>query len=248
MAYLIMRRIAFGLALLGVWQLAGNAFGTTWISAPILVAERLMILMAGDLYVHVATTATEIVVGLAVGSLLGILCGLWLGCSPVLRQVLRPIVVAFYSVPLIALVPLLILWFGLDMKPKIVLISVVVFFLLFFNTVSGVQKIDPDLISSVAVMGFSRREVFQKIVAPASMAWILTGLKVALPYALMAATTGEMLAARSGVGFLLTRAASQFDMTGMYAALCVLMVMGLIMNGAGTLLEKRMLRWRDASR
>jgi NitT/TauT family transport system permease protein len=132
------------------------------------------------------------------------------------------------------------------MKPKIVMIVTVVFFLLFFNTVSGVQKIDPDLVASFLLMGSTRREVFQKVIAPASMPWIMTGLKIALPYSLMAATTGEMLAARRGVGFLVSRAATQFDMTGLYVALVVLVVMGLVLNEAGELLEKRVLRWRDA--
>jgi NitT/TauT family transport system permease protein len=239
-------RVLFGIALLGIWQLASIAFGTTWISAPSLIGERLYALAVSDLYIHVFTTAAEIAIGLALGAALGVACGLWIGSKPLLGLVLRPVIIAFYSVPLIALTPLFILWFGLDMKPKIVMIVTVVFFLLFFNTVSGVQKIDPDLVASLLLMGSTRREVFQKVIAPASMPWIMTGLKIALPYSLMAATTGEMLAARRGVGFLVSRAATQFDMTGLYVALVVLVVMGLVLNEAGELLEKRVLRWRDA--
>jgi NitT/TauT family transport system permease protein len=138
------------------------------------------------------------------------------------------------------------MFFGLDMLPKIVLVAIVVFFLLFFNTFAGAQDVDDDLIAAVALMGSTTRERFQKVIAPACLAWIVGGIKVALPYALVAATTGEMLAAQRGLGFLLSDAAAQFDMTGLYAALFVLMLLGLAVAGTVTWLEQRLLRWRHA--
>jgi NitT/TauT family transport system permease protein len=131
------------------------------------------------------------------------------------------------------------------MEPKIVLVAVVSFFLLFFNTFAGVQAVDKDLIAIFQLMGGDRREQFQKLIAPACTTWILTGLKIALPYALIAATVGEMLMARRGLGFLLTRAAEQFDMTGVYTALVILMVIGILLAEAATRLERWLLRWRS---
>jgi NitT/TauT family transport system permease protein len=98
----------------------------------------------------------------------------------------------------------------------------------------------------VELMGSTRREKFQKVVAPACMAWIIGGIKTALPYALVAATTGEMLAARRGLGFLLSDAASQFDMTSLYAALFILMLLGLGVAETAAWGERHMLRWRHA--
>jgi NitT/TauT family transport system permease protein len=98
------------------------------------------------------------------------------------------------------------------------------------------------------LMGASRREAFQKLILPASSAWILSGLKIALPYALIAATVGEMIAARRGLGFLVTRSASQIDMTGLYAALVVLMLIGVAVGTAANALEARVLRWRVSGR
>ncbi len=178
--------------------------------------------------------------------MLGVLAGLLLGRSPIAAGILRPIVVAFYSVPLVALAPLFIMFFGLDMLPKIVLVSIVVFFLLFFNTFAGASSVDHDLIAQVELMGSTRREMFQKVVAPACMAWIIGGIKTALPYALVAATTGEMLAARRGLGFLISDAASQFDMTSLYAALFILMLLGLAVSEIATWSERHLLRWRHA--
>jgi len=240
-------QIGVGIVWLAVWEIAGAATASQWISRPSLIGARLLRWALGDLYIHVATTLTEVVVGLLIGTIGGILAGLWFGRSPLLAGVMRPIIVAFYSVPLIALTPLFIMFFGLDMEPKIILVAIVVFFLMFFNTFAGAQDVDADLIAAVDVMGGSTRERFQKVIAPACVVWIIGGIKVALPYALVAATTGEMLAARRGLGFLLSDAAAQFDMTGLYAALVVLMLLGLAVSEAAARLERHLLRWLHAA-
>jgi NitT/TauT family transport system permease protein len=243
---IVVWQVAVGVVLLVVWEAVGRLHGTQWTSAPSLIAARLAQWVQGDLYLHIATTLTEVITGLVIGSAFGTVSGLLLGRSPVLSVILRPIIVAFYSVPLIALAPLFIMFFGLDMLPKIVLVTIVVFFLLFFNTFAGATSVDHDLIAQVELMGSTRREKFQKVVAPACMAWIVGGIKIALPYALVAATTGEMLAARRGLGFLLSDAASQFDMTSLYAALFILMLMGLVVSETASWGERHILRWRHA--
>jgi NitT/TauT family transport system permease protein len=243
---IVLWQIAVGIVLLGGWELVGRVSGGTWTSRPSLIAAKLAMWLQGSVYPHVATTLTEVVTGLVMGSLLGVLAGLLLGRAPIAAGILRPVVVAFYSVPLVALAPLFIMFFGLDMLPKIVLVTIVVFFLLFFNTFAGASSVDRDLIAQVELMGSTRREMFQKVVAPACMAWIIGGIRTALPYALVAATTGEMLAARRGLGFLLSDAASQFDMTSLYAALFILMVLGLAVSEVAGRTERHMLRWRHA--
>jgi NitT/TauT family transport system permease protein len=244
--FIILWQIAVGVALLAAWETIGRVYGSEWTSQPSLIAARLASWLQGNLYIHVATTLTEVVTGLTAGAAFGVLAGLLLGRAPLAAGILRPIVVGFYSVPLIALAPLFIMFFGLDMLPKIVLVTIVVFFLLFFNTFAGAGSVDRDLIAQVELMGSTRRERFQKVVAPACMAWIIGGLKIALPYALVAATTGEMLAARRGLGFLLSDAASQFDMTSLYAALFILMLLGLAVSEAASWGERHILRWRHA--
>ena len=239
-------QVVVGVVFLAAWEAAGRAFGHEWTSLPSLLATRLAAWAVDDLWFHVGTTAVEMLVGLALGGTAGVAAGLALGRSPVWALILRPIIVAFYSVPLITMAPLLILWFGLDLQPKIVLVTVVVFFLVFFNTFTGVGAIDRDLLASFQLLGANRREEFQKVVAPGAMAWIMSGVKIALPYALAAATTGELLAARWGLGSLLSHAAQQFDMTGVYAALLVLMAMGILTSETATLIERRLLRWRHA--
>jgi NitT/TauT family transport system permease protein len=240
-------QVALGVLLLLCWEAAGRMFGATWTSEPSEIAVRLAQWLAGDIYIDVGETVAEVLIGLSLGTVCGVLLGLWLGRSPVLAVVLRPIVVALYSVPLIALSPVFIMFFGLGMLPQVVLVTVVVFFLLFFNTFAGANAVDQDLIASLKLMGSTRGELFRKVIAPASMVWIVGGLKTALPYALVAATTGEMLAGRHGIGHLLSEAGSQFDMPSLYAGLVILMLLGLLVSGIAARLEQWLLRWRHAS-
>jgi len=237
-------RVAFVVVLLAIWQLYGALAGDEWTSRPTLVALKIWQLAQTGLAGHIATTLSEIVMGLAIGVPVGTFAGILLGRTQVLSALLRPAIVAANSVPVIALAPLLIMWFGLGLTPKVVLVALVSFFLLFFNTYSGVSTIDDDLLDALRLMGASRREVLQKVVLPATMPWVLSGLKSALPYALIAATVGEMMLARSGLGFLVTQFAGQYDMTGVYATLVVLMALGIVIGEIAARSERWILRWR----
>lgn len=240
-------QVLLALAIVGLWEWAGRSLGHSWTSLPSLIFMRLIEWGSTDLAHHITVTLTEIAIGLVIGGTSGVLIGLLLGRSLVLGTVFRPIIVGFYSVPIITLAPLFILWFGLDMAPKIVLVTVSAFFLLFFNTFSGVQAIDRDIVLSMRLMGASPSEEFRKIIAPGAMTWIISGVKIALPYAFAAAVTGELLASRDGLGSLLSKAAAQFDMTGLYSALVVLMVMGIVASALAVAVERWMLRWRHAA-
>jgi NitT/TauT family transport system permease protein len=238
-------QVAFGIGLLAAWYACGLVFGVAWISSPPLVAKKLgQWLTAGAIYVDVMTTLTEMIAGLIIGVVLGVLCGLLLGMSRLVATVLRPIIFAIYSVPLISLAPLLIMIFGIDMLPKIVLVATVVFFLVLFNTMKGVEMVDPDMVDALKLMGARWHESFWKVLLPGCMVWILSGVKVALPYALVAATVGEMMAARRGLGMLLSDSGQKFDVTSIYALLLILTVLGLLVAETGTWIEGWLLRWR----
>jgi NitT/TauT family transport system permease protein len=244
---ILLMRIVLGIALLALWELLGRTYGSAWTSLPSLVAERLLEWARTDLALHISVTLQEILIGLILGGGAGVIVGLILGRALVMGPILRPIIFGLYSIPIIALAPLFILWFGLDMMPKIVLVMISAFFLLFFNTFSGVQAIDKELIAAMRLMGADRGEEFRKIIAPGAMSWIVSGFKIATPYAFAAAVTGELLAARQGIGSLLSKAAAQFDMTGLYAGLFVLMILGVMSTAGVLVLERRLLRWRPAA-
>jgi NitT/TauT family transport system permease protein len=241
-------QIAFGVGLLVAWQACGATFGVAWISSPALVAKKLAgWLMDGAIYVHTMTTLVEMLAGLMLGLVLGVVCGLLLGMSRLVAMIIRPIVFAVYSVPLVSLAPLLLMIFGIDMLPKIVLVATVVFFLVLFNTMKGVEMVDPDMIDVLNVMGAEWHESFRKVLLPGCMVWILSGVKIALPYALVAATVGEMMAARRGLGLVLSESGQKFDVTAIYAVLLILTALGLLIAETGTRLEGSLLRWRRKS-
>ena len=236
------------IGILAAWELLGHILDPTWVSRPSLIFVRLADLLRGEIYRHLAITAGEIVVGISIGGSLGALAGLWLGTSRLLGSILRPLVVTLYNVPLVTLAPLFIVWFGFGMESKVVLVAISVFFVVFFNTFSGAQRVDQDLLQTLRLMGATRFEVFVRVVFPASMAWIVAAFKIAFPYALVAATTGEMLAARDGLGSLLAKSAAQFDMTGVYTILFVLMIVGMLIGEIAMRSENYLLRWRHAQR
>ena len=233
--------------LLATWEVAGRLAGTDQVSSPSSIVGQIVNWLGGELYPHLFTTLGELALGMTIGSSFGILAGLVLGRMPLAAIILRPIIVGFYSVPLVTLAPLFIMFFGLGLLPKVVLVAIVTFFLLFFNTFTGAQQVDADYLQTLDLMGATRFEQFRKVIAPATAVWIIGGIKIALPYALVATITGELLATRAGLGFLLSRAAERFDMTSLYAVLLILMAIGLVLSEAALRLEQRLLRWREAA-
>lgn len=238
-------RMAIAVALLGGWELYGTFAITSWISQPTAILSRLITLFGGRLPNDVATTLSEIGLGFLFGMPPGVIFGLWLGRSETVATLFKPFIMALNSIPVVALAPLLIMWFGLGLAPKVALVTLVVFFLVFFNTFSGAKSVDQDSIESLQLMGATPFECFRLVIAPASLAWILAGLRAALPYSLIAAIVGELMLSREGVGNYIASSAAQFDLVGVYAGLFTLMILGALFSEACRWLEGVMLRWRQ---
>jgi NitT/TauT family transport system permease protein len=249
-------RISLLVVVLGAWQaLAGNpkvefaVVDKFWTSRPSDIAQRLGEWMTrGTLWLHLLVTLEEMAIGLVIGSVFGVAVGFLLGRSLTLARVLDPFIMAIYSIPKLALAPLFILWFGVGLEPKIVLVSTACFFLLYLNTYSGVRDVDHELIDIIRLMGASQRDLLFKVVLPSASPWILTGLKAAVPYSLIGAVVGEIMASNRGVGYLLIYAQGQYDTAGVFAAIIVLMVMGLLLNEVVNRSESYLMRWKAAGR
>lgn len=232
-----------------LWQIGSKTFlNPFFFSSPEAIGGRLVELVtSGELWFHLWVTFQEMAAGFAVGTAVGIAVGLLFGSVPFIGRIFDPFILALYSLPKIALAPLLIIWFGLDMAPKIVLSAMIVFFLVFFNTMNGVRNVDRELIDVVRLMGASRRQVLQKVTMPAALASIFVGLRVSLPYALVGAVTGELIASNKGLGSLIQRSAAYFDTSGVFAALIVLMLITTVLDVGLQRLEARTLRWRRSA-
>lgn len=243
-------RLAIIVVGLALWQFAsGRLIKPFWISSPLEIWSQLSAWIAtGELWMHVEVTLSETVMGFGFGAVAGIVVGLALGLNKRLAAVLDPFIIAFYSLPKIALAPLFILWFGVGLTSKVVLATFVVFFLVFYNTYAGTLAVEQELVDVLRLMGGTRAQIIRKVILPSALIWIFTGMKSSVPYALIGAVVGEMMASNKGLGYLIQAAAGQYDTGGVFAALFVLM---LIATGLHELLkqsERVMLRWREEGR
>jgi NitT/TauT family transport system permease protein len=240
-------RLLIVVAGLSFWQFAsGRLIKAFWISSPSDIWKQLVDwIVTGDLWIHLEVTLTETVMGFVFGAVAGVLFGLALGLNRRLAAVLDPFIVAFYSLPKIALAPLFILWFGVGLASKVVLATFVVFFLVFYNTYAGTLAVESELVDVLRLMGASRAQIVRKVILPSALIWIFTGMKSSVPYALIGAVVGEMMASNRGLGYLIQAAAGQYDTGGVFAALFVLMIIATGLHELLKQSERVMLRWRE---
>jgi NitT/TauT family transport system permease protein len=198
----------------------------------------------GDLFFHLAITAEETLLGFFIGALGGSIVGLFLGRWTYGSKIFQPFIMAIYSLPKVALAPLFIVWFGIGIEMKIMLSAVTVFFLVFINTFSGVKDVDNDLLESIRIMGATERQILAKVVIPSALNWIIVGLKLSVPYALLGAIVGEITASNRGIGYLIQSSAGQFNTAGTFAALIILIIFSSLLNYILSLFEKRFLHWK----
>jgi NitT/TauT family transport system permease protein len=233
-------------ATLVAWQLtSGRLLDRTFVSDPVDVWHQLTSWASdGILWSNTWITLKEVVLGFAFGSVAGAIAGFLIASARLLGRVLDPFIMGLYSIPKVALAPLFIVWFGIGMEMKVVLAAATVFFLVFINTAHGVREIDPALLDAVRLMGGRRRDLLLKVLLPGSMSGLITGLRVSVPYALIGAVIGELVASNQGLGYLIDDSASQFDIAGVFAALIVLSVIAAILNQGVTLLARRSNRWK----
>jgi NitT/TauT family transport system permease protein len=229
-----------------VWQfVSGKYVNPLFISSPLAVWQRLYGWIGdGTLWFHTEITLQETLLGLIFGLVSGILVGFAFGLQQSLAKILDPFVVSVYSIPKIALAPLFILWFGIDIQMKVIFAAVTVFFLVFFNTLAGVRNVDQNLIDAVLLMGGKRRDIFFKVIVPSATSSVLIGLHIAIPYALVGAVIGELVASNRGLGYLIDASATQFDTAGVFAAILVLTIIAGLLNAVVNFIDRKTSRWK----
>jgi NitT/TauT family transport system permease protein len=228
------------------WELgSGRLLDPFYFSSPSKVALMLVSEFAvPGFWNDLRVTSTELVLGFLSGASAGVMTGLVLGRWQFLCAVLEPFLVALNSIPRIALAPLLVIWFGIDLTSKIVLAASLVYFITFFNTLAGVRGVDAGLLNVARIQGANDRQLFLKVVLPAAMSWIFTGLKLSLPFALIGVIVGEFMAASSGLGYRLNMYSTSYNTTGTMTMLAVMMFFMLLLNGIMDFAEGHLMRWR----
>lgn len=236
-------------AVLGAWSAAsGTVVDAQFVSDPVSVARALAALAAsGRLWPNLGQTVAEVLIGYLLGGTLGVAVALLVGVVPTAQRVLRPFLLAFYAIPKIALAPLIIMWFGLGLAPKVLLAAIFVFFVVFMNVVTGIFSVNPHLVTTVRVMGASRTTLLWKVTLPSTIPYLTSGLRIGIPEAMIGAVIGEFMAATRGLGYLVNAAAAQFNTTVTLAAIAALVGVVVVMDGVLTLAEARLLRWRPGA-
>ncbi len=234
----VVRLLIIG-AFLAFWEAAsGTLVSKFWISSPsAIVAVIWRWIGDGSLWLHLRATLISICVGYTLGCTAGIGAGLALGFLPRLYRILSPYLSALYSIPKIALAPLFVILFGIDLESKIALVTITVFFLVLYATIDGVRDIDRDMIRALELMGATKREISLKVIIPGARSWILTGMRISVRYASTAAILGELIASNSGIGFLIEYNAGQFNAAGVFAAVLVLVTFGTMLTALITRFE-----------
>ncbi len=242
---LVLRLAAFAVIVLA-WQLAsGRLIDPFWVSSPSRVAVRMGHWIAtGYLFGQVGATLKEAAIGFLLGSAIGIALGAVAGYFKLLGKVLEPLVLAFYSMPAIALAPLFLLWFGIGDKSKIAVSATTVLFIVFFNVYTGLRNVDEELLNIVRILGAKRRDILTKVIAPSTLTYVFLGLKVSLPFALIGAVVAEMVSSTRGIGFMMQSAVNEFDTTGVFVGLVVISTVSVLVGAVLSAVEHRLLRWK----
>lgn len=243
-----MIRIVLVVVFLGAWQLCADRkwIDPFFVSSPADIAGTAWRwVLDGTYLTNTAITLWTAALGFGVGAGGGVLVGCLLGRMKRLGDILAPFMSMFYSLPRIALAPLFILWLGIGTEFKVAFSSIIVFFLVYYSTFSGVREVPTELIAAVRVMGASRLEMVRKVIFPSALVWVVSGLKVSVPYGLVGVIVGEMLVSNEGLGYLIVANSNQYNTAGVFAAILALVVIGFIIDRLIGMLSARALRWKE---
>ncbi|MDQ2849600.1 MAG: ABC transporter permease [Actinomycetota bacterium] len=254
-ALLWIARIGAAVLFLGGWQVLAmtKTLDPFFYGEPSLIWQSLVTLFTkgtsfGSIWADIGVTLKEAVYGFFLGSITGCILGLLLGQNRFLSDVMGPYIKIFNAIPRIVLGEIFLVAFGLGILPKVLLAAVLVFFIVFFNAFQGVREVDPNLAANVRVLGASPLQVARHVTIPSALTWIIASLHTAFGFAIIGALVGEILGSTRGLGLIITQAQGHLDPNTVFACMAIIAVITLAAEFLITLLEKRVLSWRPASR
>ena len=200
-----------------------------------------------DIYLHLGTTLLETVLAFGIGTVLGLVCGLWLALAPTASAILDPYIKAANSMPRVILAPIFALWFGLGIWSKVALAVTLVFFIVFFNVYQGVKEVSPVVLANARMLGANHRQLLRTVYLPSATSWVFSSLHTSVGLAFVGAVVGEYLGSARGVGYLILQAEGTFDVNTVFAGIAVLTAFALVLDGIVGKLEKRLMKWQPRS-
>ena len=237
--------LAIFLALIGVWQLVADyaGFPSYILPSPVAVLQAAFVDDRSALLSAAGTTLTEIVIGFVVAVTFGFLLAVILVASRPLRHGLYPLVIASQTIPILAIAPVLIIWFGFGVLPKILVVLLFAFFPVVINTMNGMNSVERDTIYLMRVLGCSSIGILLRVRIPAAMPYFFTGVRQAAVIAAIGAIAGEWVGAEKGLGPLMIGANSGLQTSVVFAAILFLSVIAIALFAVVTLVERVTIRW-----
>jgi NitT/TauT family transport system permease protein len=233
--------------LLGLWEYATSQSKQTafLFGRPSAIAEFLVKMWQdGSLLRDTWVTGLETILGFLVGNMLGTVLGLSLWYSRFLSRVVQPFIVALGSIPIIALAPIVIIWFGTGLASKIAMSTLSVVIVALVTSYKGAMSVDPDQINLMRTLGATKRHIFHKLVVPASLTDIFAGLKLTVGFALIGAIVGEFMSSSEGLGHAIFKAGSLYIIPKVFAALVATIALALLLAFVVGKLERVLTPWR----
>ena len=233
---------------IGLWELIVRGFGVPKIifPAPSLIFESMVEGFASGRYVeHSLITFWEIIAGFAIGSVGGLVLGILIGQSLFLEKILYPYVVAFQTLPKVAIAPIIVIWFGFGLTSKIIITATIAFFPLLANTIVGLRSAPLDQIELMVAFTATRWQTFRMVRLPQALPFIFVGLDVAAVLSVIGAIVGEFVGSEAGLGYLILQMNFNFDMPGVFAVLIILSLMGIGLHLLVVWVQGHVVFWVD---
>jgi NitT/TauT family transport system permease protein len=197
-----------------------------------------------DIYVHLGVTLLETLLAFTIGTVLGLVFGLWLALAPTASAILDPYIKAANSMPRVILAPIFAMWFGLGIWSKVALAVTLVFFIVFFNVYQGVKEVSPVVLANARMLGANQKQLLRTVYLPSATSWVFSSLHTSVGLAFVGAVVGEYLGSARGVGYLILQAEGTFDVNTVFAGIAVLTAFALVLDGVVGRIEKRLMVWQ----
>ena len=239
-------RIVIGILVFGLWELlSGLVINQFWFSKPSLIAARIIELaISGELWYHLGATLQECMSGIVIGMVVGTLLGVLAAFGGIVDKWLHPYVMALYSLPRVALAPLFIVWFGIGLFSKVIMVVAMVIFVAFYNSYEGIRNIDHSLLDMMKTHKANKLTLLRWVIFPSITVWIFTSLRLNIGMALIGSVIAEMVGANRGLGYYITYSSGMLDTTGIFTGLVLIMIIAIVLEQIIVQFERRLLRYR----
>ncbi len=236
------------LALLVIWQVWVTVAGVASyvLPAPSQIASA-FVDARFLVWPHVLTTTAEALLGMAAGAAVGVLLAVAIASMRPLRSSLYPLLVVSQVIPIVVLAPLLVLWFGFGLTPKVIVVALIVFFPVVVSTVGGLTQVDRELVDLVRSMGAGRRQVLRTVLVPAALPALFSGLRISASYAVAGAVIGELVGAEKGLGLFIDRSRASYQVDRIFVAVVLIALLSLALFGLVALAGRAASPWQHAA-